>query len=280
MRLTAAVMVVGLVVALAGCGSESSSATSGRVAAYLTDAASTTYSAVNVTIEGVQIHRAGGRMTVNGTFPVTVDLLTLQYQQQLLGTLPLGEGQYTQTRMILSDAPGANTVTLLSDATTHDVVVPSGSQTGIKLIGEYSVEGGRTTAIAIDFDPDKTIHLTGSGEYVLRPTIPLVVQEQAVMEYGALAGSVEPQAAWETAVVSAYDAASDALVASCAVTVPPQGEPPTPTDGTFRIALPAATYYVKATATGYAEYDSRPTTYAVSLGADTDVGTITLTAAP
>jgi hypothetical protein len=44
--------------------------------------------------------------------------------------------------------------------------------------------------------------------------------------------------------------------------------------------LPAGTYYLKVMTTGYTEYDSRPTTWAVSLGADTDAGTITLTAAP
>ena len=276
--LAAALLALGMAAVLGGCGSNSASP--GRAAVYLTDAASATYSAVNVTIESVEIHQAGRWVSVNGDFPVVVDLLTLQYQQHLLGTVPLSEGQYTQTRMILSDEAGANTVTLLSDSSTHDVEVPSGPQTGIKLIGGYSVEAGRTTAIVIDFDPDKTIHLTGSDKYVLRPTIPLIVQQQALDEYGALAGAIEPEAAWETAVVSAYDAASDLLVASCAVTFPPLGETPQPTDGTFRIALPGGTYYLKATATGYDPFDSRPTTYVVDWQADTDAGTITLTPTP
>jgi len=275
MWLIGAILALGLVTVLGGCGSGGSS--SGTLRVYLTDAPSTTYSSVVVTIEGIQIHDdVNGWVALNGTFPVTVDLLTLQYQQQLLGTVPL-DGHYTQTRLLLSSEPGANTVTLLSDGSTHDLVVPSGPQTGIKLIGQYTVETGRTTAIVIDFDPDKTIHLTGSDKYKLRPTIPLIVQQNALATYGALAGKIEPPEAWETVTIAAYDASTDALAATCAVTFPPPGETPTETDGTFRIALPAGTYYLKAEAAGFEPYDSQPTTWAVSLGTDTDVGIITLT---
>lgn len=278
-RLIALVLLAGLGAGLAGCGTMGASS-AGRAAVYITDAASATFSSVKVTIDGIMIRRPNRWVSVPGVFPVTVHLLTLSFQQQLLGTIVLPEGFYSETRLVLSSAPGANTVTLLSDGSTHDLVLPSGTQTGIQLIGGYRVQAHQTLALAIDFGPDKTIHLDSNDKFILRPTIPLIVEQQVLVRYGALNGTIEPQAAWDTAVVSAYDAATKVLVAASAVTFPPAGEAPTPTDGTFRIALPAGTYSLKATATGFTGFDSRPITHAVTVGADTDAGTITLTATP
>jgi hypothetical protein len=268
-----------IVVGLAGCGSGGGSTT--RAAVYLTDASDGTYSSVVVTIEGIQIHEeTRGWVSLPGSFPMTVDLLTLQYQQQLLGSVVLEPGTYTQTRMILSSEPGANQVTLASDSSVHDITIPSSAQTGIKLIGNYSLSAGETTALVIDFCPDKVIHITGNGEYKMKSTIPLIFQADALSQYGAIAGVVAPAEAWETAVVSAYSSANDALVASTGVIVPAEGDPAAETDGTFRIMLPAGDYYLIVTADAYDPFDTRPTTYPVTTGADTDAGTITLTLTP
>lgn len=267
-----------IVIGLAGCGS---GGTSSRAAVYLTDASNGTYSSVVVTIEAIQIHEeTRGWVSLPGTFPMVVDLITLQYQQQLLGTVALEPGIYTQTRMILSSEPGANQVTLASDSTVHDITIPSSALTGIKLIGNYEISPGETTALVIDFNPDAVIHVTGGGEYKMKSTIPLIFQADALSQYGALAGVIAPAEAWETAVVSAYSAANDALVASTGVIVPEAGDPPAASDGSFRIMVPAGDYYLIVTATGYDAFDTRPTTYPVTIGADTAVGTITLTATP
>jgi len=273
-----AVLGLAIIVGLAGCGSGSSST---QAAVYLTDASNGTYSSVVVTIEGIQIHEeTRGWVSLPGSFPMTVDLLSLQYQQRLLGTVVLEPGTYTQTRMILSAEPGANQVTLASDSSVHDITIPSSALTGIKLIGNYQLSPGETTALVIDFNPDAVIHVTGNGQYKMKSTIPLIFQEQALSQYGALAGVIAPAEGWETVVVSAYSASNDVLVASTGVYVPAEGDEPSDADGTFRIMVPAGDYYLIVTADGYDPFDTRPTTYPVTTGADTGVGTITLTLTP
>lgn len=172
------------------CGSSSSSESIGSLSLSLTDAASSDYTAVYVTIKEVQVHRgedAGGVWYVVATPNKTYNLLHLvNGVMEDLGLSSLDSGTYTQMRMILGTAadsspnilgqghPHANYfIDGLNDA--HELRVPSGYQTGIKLVHQFGIVEGLTTELLLDFDVEKSIVRAGnSGNWLLKPTIKVI----------------------------------------------------------------------------------------------------------
>jgi hypothetical protein len=95
----------------------------------------------------------------------------------------LSAGQYTQIRLIIG--PGSY---VIDNGVKHDLEVPSGSQTGLKLTHQFTIEGGKLYELILDFNVDKSIVVTGNGRYKLKPTIrvmPMVIS-------GSIAGQVLP----------------------------------------------------------------------------------------
>jgi hypothetical protein len=60
------------------------------------------------------------------------------------------------------------------DGVAHALIVPSGMQTGLKLIGPFSVSPGGTTQLTLDFVADQSVVLQSDGTYRLQPTIKMV----------------------------------------------------------------------------------------------------------
>lgn len=210
--------------------------------------------------------------------PQVVDVLTLGFIQQVLGTASVPAGDYEQIRLVLAPNPATgepvNYVTLAADPTAKlPLDTPSGQQSGLKIAGKFTVQPGELTAVALDFDPSRAIVSAGaSGKYLLKPTgIRIVTMADRLSTYGSLSGTVGPAEAWPTALVSIMPEGSSIAVASGTVN---------PEDGSFRAFLPAGSYAVRVDATGYTSYDSAtvPLFYTVTIGADTVVGAITLLA--
>jgi hypothetical protein len=119
----------------------------------------------------VQIATADGWTTL-GTPDKTVNLLTLTggLEELLVSGASLPAGHYSQMRLLL----GAGNTVKLADGSVHDLTVPSGLQTGIKLTTSVEVQEGTTADVFIDFDATHSIQIVGagaSGKYMLRPTI-------------------------------------------------------------------------------------------------------------
>jgi hypothetical protein len=106
--------------------------------------------------------------------PYKVDLLTLQNGASLpLGSVNLKPATITQVRLYVSTDAADNYV-ILQDGTKVPLKVPSGVQTGIKIIGPFEIGECNTTTLTLDFDGKHSIftHPTGTGdEWILRPTI-------------------------------------------------------------------------------------------------------------
>lgn len=71
-----------------------------------------------------------------------------------------------------------------TDDTIHELFVPSGGETGYKANGPFTVPVNGTVEITADFDVRKSVVYTrnsnqGGGTYILKPTIRLVVNNQA-----------------------------------------------------------------------------------------------------
>ncbi|MEE4254231.1 MAG: DUF4382 domain-containing protein, partial [Desulfuromusa sp.] len=103
-------------------------------------------------------------------------------------TEPLGEsklpaGDYTQMRLIIGASadngsnlngnphPHANYL-LMADNSTNELKIPSGPQTGIKLVNGFTINQDQTTELLLDFDAKRSVVKAGkSGLYLLKPTI-------------------------------------------------------------------------------------------------------------
>ncbi|WP_285571933.1 DUF4382 domain-containing protein [Geothrix limicola] len=170
-------LVSGLGLALfLGCGGSGSSRTSGMgtsatMNVHLVDGPIAGFQEVNVNIQKVEINSAGTWTTL-GTPNRTVNLLNLVggVDETLISGATLPAGQYGQMRLIL----GSGNTVKLSDGTVQPLKVPSGMESGIKLIVNFDVAAGTTKDVWIDFDAAHSIQVImagASGQYILRPTI-------------------------------------------------------------------------------------------------------------
>jgi hypothetical protein len=92
----------------------------------------------------------------------------------------LAAGHYTQLRLVLvpnNGSPPANSIVLSN--TTNEIALntPSGMQSGIKLIHQFTVNSGQRVDLLLDFDACKSIVQTGNGTYKLKPVIKVIPTE-------------------------------------------------------------------------------------------------------
>ncbi len=171
---------------VSACGGSSSDST-GSLSLGLSDAASSDYKAVYVTIKEVQAHRGEdgeGVWYVVATPNKTYNLLHLVNGViEQLGLSSLETGTYTQMRLIIG-TEAENGSNILGQTHPHanyfidglngihELRVPSGYNTGIKLVHQFGIVEGLTTELILDFDVERSIVKAGnSGNWQLKPTI-------------------------------------------------------------------------------------------------------------
>lgn len=155
---------------LMACGGSSGSST-GAMSVHLVDGPISGYQEVNVHIQSVEISGNGGWISL-GTPDKTYNLLSLTggVSETLAAGATLPAGRYQQMRLIL----GSGNTVKLADGTVQPLTVPSGLQTGVKLIVSFDVAAGTTKDVWIDFDAAHSIQVVQAGassQYILRPTV-------------------------------------------------------------------------------------------------------------
>ncbi|RKX76844.1 MAG: DUF4382 domain-containing protein [Spirochaetes bacterium] len=148
-----------------------------------------------ITITEIQYHKNDKWVTMEEYKGGKYNLLELTGgNSTLLGELRLTAGEYNQIRFML-DAPERGSQTpsnpgcyiSFTDGTTEALFVPSGSETGYKAVGAFTVPENGEVSVTADFDVRKSVVEAGvSGIYILKPTIRLVVDDQA----GKITGTV------------------------------------------------------------------------------------------
>ncbi|MEJ2700561.1 MAG: DUF4382 domain-containing protein [Desulfuromonadales bacterium] len=281
---------------LAACGGNGGGSDTGTLQVGLTDAANPEFSQVVISVKEIRVVPPGdsadsqtGQLPAVVTFstPQSFNVLDLKFQQQILGEAQVPAGDYNQLRLVLSEnADPANPVNYVVLASNPGVKIPlttpSGQESGLKIVGHFSVNPGQATAVVLDFDPGKAIVQSGSsGNWSFKPTGIRVVQVQdSLADYGAISGQVvqmtqdattgqDVQTPVTNALVLVTDADSGVLAASTSVNSE---------DGTFRVFLPAGSYNLQVNADGFDPFTSAGP-YDVVVGQEADAGTIVLTPA-
>jgi hypothetical protein len=196
-----------LATGIAGCGGGSSSET-GTLSLALTDApleGVEHVKEVNVTITSIEYSMSGNSWQNFDGFagPQMFNLIELRNGNIAeLGDTNLTAGHYTQIRLHLDATeehgkaagnPGCFITYDNSDKVTP-LYIPSGGQTGIKLIGEYDVPANGIVSLTIDFDIRQSIVVPGNAEklddnasFKLKPTLRLIVDNEAGEINGTIA---------------------------------------------------------------------------------------------
>ena len=170
-----------LALALAACGGGGGSSGTGTLQMSLTDAPACGYDNVFVTVSKVSVHQsstAGDNdpgwvdIPLSGQAQQRIDLLDFQNGTLLpLGAAPLAAGKYTQMRLLLSGASGANAVVPTGGSETP-LKTPSGQQTGLKMNVNIDVGADQLADFVIDFNACKSVVKAGaSGNYLLKPVL-------------------------------------------------------------------------------------------------------------
>jgi len=143
---------------LSACGG--GSADTGQMKLSVADAPVDGAQAVVVKFTGVELTgNSGNPVDITFTSPKSIDLLNQNgTASAVLFDQPIPAGSYGQIRlMVVADGDANNSYITLSDGTTHGLQVPSGSETGLKLVSGFVVPSGGVVDYSIDFDLRKAI---------------------------------------------------------------------------------------------------------------------------
>ncbi len=172
-----------------GCGSTTQNPTTpnnmGTLKISLTDAPAG-LDEVNITFSEISAHLDNDWVTVRGD-DITVNLLDFSNGRSVvIGSADVPAGMYTQIRIKI------DTAWVVVGGFGHDLDVPSGAQTGLKLGPPFTINEGSTVELMLDFDANRSIVTTGPPTYPrtykLKPRIRLI----STALTGSISGTADP----------------------------------------------------------------------------------------
>lgn len=189
-----------LTVACSGSGGGNT----GDLSLSLTDASTPEFEGVYVTISEVQVLVPSDVEGEEPTWEVvaspegTYNLLELvNGMMEPLGLAELEVGSYDRMRLIIGNEPGdgenlfeevhpfANYVVVKSEENPeefviHELKIPSGFNTGLKIMKGFEILSGQTTDLLLDFHAMSSVIRAGnSGQWLLKPTINVVAMNES-----------------------------------------------------------------------------------------------------
>ena len=202
-RALAVTAAMALLAACGGSGGDSGKATTGTLKLGITDAPVDYASSVVVQFSGVELKPAGGAAFSIDFAPArNFDLLTLTgtTRAMLVDGVQIPAGDYEWVRLKVNADPnvgGDSYLVLEQGGEQCEMRVPSGDQTGLKLVKGFTVAVGAITDFTIDFDlrkslvappGQKTVMNTCGGQaYLLKPVLRMVNN----LQVGSISGTVD-----------------------------------------------------------------------------------------
>ena len=151
------------------------------------------YDAVYIDVQRVEVNVSSdtgsnsGWQTVNVLHPGVYNLLNFKNGiDTLLASADLPAGTLSQMRLVL----GNNNSVVISGQ-SFPLKTPSAQQSGLKFNIHSTLTAGIVYRLWIDFDASRSIVVTGSGDYLLKP----VIRTYTAAIGGSIKGTVLPSAA-------------------------------------------------------------------------------------
>jgi hypothetical protein len=268
LKLNVCILLFLSMILFAACSDPSSSGDTGTLSLSLTDASTQDYKAVYVTIDEIKVHSNGEDNWIAVDTPKkTYNLLDLiNGEMEILGEANLEPGVYTQMRLYLGTEhdqetnklgeihPHANYVIDAEGNTVHELKIPSGYRTGVKLVHKFEIVAGRTVDLVLDFDACASVVKAGkNGQHLLKPTIKITDAVNNAIVNGIVFDA--RQTGLEGATVSAQiytqsesDANDRVSVFTSTITT---GNDRNNTAGAYLMYLPPGTYTLVAYTPGF-----------------------------
>ncbi len=160
-----------------GDGDSSSSGGGSSLSLRLTDAAFDNAARVDITFVEVKLRKtSGGWISIPLNPAQTIDLASLQGTKtaDLLRNVKVDADDYDELRLIVDTA----SIELTSGG-VHNLTIPSGGSSGLKIKGDFTISDTRPTALVVDVDLRQSIILrqpiTPAGpNFIMRPVLRLV----------------------------------------------------------------------------------------------------------
>lgn len=165
-----------------------------QMTVFVTDGPVDSATSVVVEFTGVEILHTGDTepQSFNFLSPKTIDLLALpgNLAEPLLNDVTVKAGSYQWMRLLVNAERGViDSYIELDDGSQHSLWIPSGSQSGLKLVSGFTVPANTGASFTIDFDLRKSVHKPEGlfSDYILRPALRLVDNTRT----GAVSGTVD-----------------------------------------------------------------------------------------
>jgi hypothetical protein len=193
-RTTLFALALGIAAFLSGCGGGDESS-QGTISMNITDAKPvlpvSNVESVSITFNEVSVHKAGGGWTTLQTAQqrYTVDLyqFTDGKKTQIVPPVRIDSGKYTQLRI------GVVSGTIRIAGQDYPLEVPSANLKTDKNF-DFDVEKDGAVDLTVDFDLSRSIVVTGSGTYQLKPVLHLNETSKAATIQGAISFGSSSQA--------------------------------------------------------------------------------------
>jgi Domain of unknown function (DUF4382) len=201
-RLAGLMLAGSTLLALGACGGGTSGSTTGTLKLGVTDAPVDVADAVVVQFSGVELKPVNGKaFSIDfAGGPKTIDLLQQQGTQRamLLDGEKVPAGDYEWMRLKVNADPSVLDSYVTVGGSQCEMLIPSGDETGLKLIRGFTVAVGTITDMTLDFDLRKSVvqppgqkadstNCNGQA-YLLKPVLRVVDN----LQVGTIAGTVDP----------------------------------------------------------------------------------------
>lgn len=177
-----------LFLVLAGCNGGGGGGTMGTLNLGLTDTPVDGAQSVVVAFTGVDLMGPAGTQSISFATERQIDLLKEQGSNSaaLLSGATVLAGDYQWIRL---DVDAANSYIITSTGAKYPLTIPSGSQTGLKLVSGFTVAQGGVSNFVIDFNLRQSVTQDNNG-YTLKPALRLINEQQVGMVSGTVSSAL------------------------------------------------------------------------------------------